>query len=223
MSDRKPGIWQERLSSPLTWHYVGCAALLVLTIGLSVRLAMDWAATDTHAEQVLAGKQVELTVLEHETAPLRGLDQKVSKTRDQLRNFYDKRIPPTYSSIDARVGELAVASGVRLSRMQYTQGPPGNDLTEISLDAGISGDYPQIMKFINSLERDQMFFVIRAMSLTGQNGGLVNLRLRVSTWLRPADAAASGLPATPQDGADGAAEPGGAAAPADNGTAREDE
>ena len=65
------------------------------------------------------------------------------------------------------------------------------------MDAGISGEYPQIMRFVNSLERDQTFFVIRAMALTGQQGGLVNLRLRVSTWLRPADAEASGLPPTP--------------------------
>ena len=65
------------------------------------------------------------------------------------------------------------------------------------MDAGISGEYPQIMRFVNGLERDQTFFVIRAMALTGQQGGLVNLRLRVSTWLRPADAAASGLPPTP--------------------------
>ncbi len=86
---------------------------------------------------------------------------------------------------------------MRLSRVQYTQGKPGSDLTEISMDAGISGDYPAIMRFINSLERDQIFFIIRAMSLTGQQGGLVNLRLRVSTWLRPADAEASGLPSTP--------------------------
>ena len=66
------------------------------------------------------------------------------------------------------------------------------------MDAGISGDYPSIMRFVNGLERDQTFFMIRAMSLTSQQGGLVNLRLRVSTWLRPADAAASGLPPTPE-------------------------
>jgi hypothetical protein len=60
------------------------------------------------------------------------------------------------------------------------------------------------MRFVNGLERDQNFFVIRAMSLTGQQGGLVNLRLRVSTWLRPADAAASGLPAIPSSGDAGA-------------------
>ena len=142
---------------------------------------------------------MQLKALELQTAPLRGLDKRVEKTRDEMRAFYDKRIPPNYSSIASRIGELQVQSGVRLTRIQYTQGAPGSDLTEISMDAGISGEYPQIMKFINSLERDQTFFLIRAMSLTGEQGGLVNLRLRLSTWLRPADAAASGLPATPKE------------------------
>ena len=95
---------------------------------------------------------------------------------------------------------MAVASGVRLSRVQYAQEKPGVELTEISMDAGISGDYPSIMRFINALERDRIFFIIRGMSLTGQQGGLVNLRLRVSTWLRPADAEASGLPMAPSKG-----------------------
>ena len=38
------------------------------------------------------------------------------------------------------------------------------------MDAGISGEYPQIMRFVNSLERDQNFFVIRAMSLSRPAG-----------------------------------------------------
>ncbi len=105
---------------------------------------------------------------------------------------------PTTRRSPRRIGELEVKAGVRLARVQYSQGPRGSDLTEISMDAGISGDYPQIMRFVNSLERDQTFFVIRGMALTGQQGGLVNLRLQVSTWLRPADAAASGLPPTPE-------------------------
>jgi type IV pilus assembly protein PilO len=201
MSERNATTWRERLTSPLALHYAGFAALLAITIVLIARLSFDWAAIDRHAEVVLAGKQTELMATERQTAPLRGLDKKVDETRGQLHDFYDKRIPPNYSSIDARVGELAVASGVRLSRVQYTQGEPGSYLTEITADAGISGDYQQIMKFINSLERDQTFFVIRTMQLTGQQGGLVNLRLRVSTWLRPEAAAASGLPTTPPQNA----------------------
>jgi hypothetical protein len=193
--------WRERLASPLTWHYAGFGVLLLLVIGLAVRFGLDWAATNGHSTDALAGKQVELKALDLETAPLRGLDQRVGLTRSQIQAFYGKRVPPNYSSIATRIGELAIKGPVRLSRVQYAQGPAGSELTEIQMDAGISGSYPEIMRFVNSLERDQTFFVIRAMSLTGQQGGLVNLRLRVSTWLRPADAAASGLPAADQAGA----------------------
>jgi hypothetical protein len=161
---------------------------------------MDWAAMNGRSSDALAGKQVELKALDLQTAPLRGLEKRVEESRSRMNAFYAKRIPPNYSSIASRIGDLQVKSGVRLSRVQYTQGPVGSDLTEISMDAGISGAYPEIMRFVNSLERDQTFFVIRAMALTGQQGGLVNLRLRVSTWLRPADAAASGLPPTPESG-----------------------
>lgn len=203
MSNQPASLWRERLSSPLTWHYAGFAVLLVVAIGLSVRLGLDWVATNSRSTDALAGKQVELRAMDLQNAPLRGLDKRVAASREQIQAFYEKRIPPNYSSISMRVGELEVKSGARLSRMQYTQGPAGEDLTEISLDCGISGTYPDIMHFINSLERDQNFFVIRAMALTGQQGGLVNLRLRVSTWMRPADAAASGLPPTPKLGEDG--------------------
>jgi Tfp pilus assembly protein PilO len=192
--------WRERLASPLTWHVAGFFLLLALAVALAIRLGLDWAVMDSHSSEVLAGKQIQLRALEIQTAPLRGLDQRVEKTREQLEDFYGKRIPPNYSSIDARIVELYVASGVRLTRVQYTQGEPGPGLTEISMDASISGNYPAMMHFINSIERDPMFFIIRSMSLTGQQGGLVNLRLRVSTWLRPADVP-SGLPTTPADNA----------------------
>ncbi len=200
-------LWRERLASPLTWHFAGFTVLLVLAIGLAVRLGMDWAAVNSHSTDVLASKQLQLKALEIQTAPLRGLDQRVEKTRAQMLAFYKKRIPPDYSLISSRIGDLAIASGVRLTRVQYTQGEPGSDLTEISMDAGISGDYPAIMRFVNSLERNPVFFIIRAMSLTSQQGGLVNLRLRVSTWLRPADAAASGLPSTPPSAEESPAAP----------------
>jgi type IV pilus assembly protein PilO len=197
MNKERLSIWRERLTSPLTWHYAGFALLLAITIVLAVRLGLDWTAVDGHSADELNDKQVQVKAMQLQTAPLRGLDKRVETSRTAMKAFLEKRIPPTYSSISNRVSELAVASDVRLTRMQYTQGAPGSDLTEISIDAGITGEYPAIMHFVNSLERDPIFFVIRAMNLTGQQGGLVSLRMRVSTWLRPADAEASGLPATP--------------------------
>jgi type IV pilus assembly protein PilO len=201
MSTQTPSEWRERLASPLTWHYAGFAVLLGFAIVLAVRLGLDWAATNGRSVDILHGKQVELRARQMQTAPLRGLDKRVVLSREQIQGFYEKRVPASYSAFAGRIGDLQVKSGVRLSRLQYTQGVPGANLTEISMDASISGTYPDIMRFVNSIERDPMFFVIKGMQLTGQQGGQVNLRLRVSTWMRPADVP-NGLPTTPKLGED---------------------
>ena len=193
-----PVTTRERLSSPLNWHYAGLGVMILIVAGLAIRLGMDWSATDSSSNDALAAKQIELKTLEVQTSPLRGLEGRVKDSRLQIQDFYAKRIPANYSSVAVQVGDLAVKSGVHLSRMQYSQGATAGNLTEISLDSAISGEYQQIMHFVNGLERDKSFFVIRAMAFTGQQGGLVNLRLRVSTWLRPADVP-SGLPPTPSE------------------------
>jgi len=219
MSDQPNISLKERLSSPLTWHVFGFAVLLIVLVVLATRFALDWSAIRSGTADALAGNQLQLKALEMQTAPLRGLDKRVALSRDQIKAFYDDRIPGNYSSFATRIGELQVKSGVRLTRIGYSQGKPGPDLTEIFIDANLVGDYPQIMHFINSLERDKIFFVVKQMNLTGQQGGVVNLRLQVSTWMRNSVAAASGLPkanTTQQPGQQpgGSEQPGNAQPPA---------
>jgi type IV pilus assembly protein PilO len=201
---RATGI-RERLLSPVGLHAVGFGVLAIATILLGIRVVLDWRATSSSSVDAKAERQLELRTLQVQTAPLRGLDKKVDRSREQIDDFYAKRIPPSYSAILERLGELKAKGPVQLTRGQYTQAPGSGDLTEIRMDAGLSGDYSAVMRFVNGLERSQTFFVIRAMNLTGQQGGMVNLRLQVSTWMRPEDAAASGLPI---DGAPSTAPPG---------------
>lgn len=194
MSETSKITLRDRLAAPLTWHLAGATVLLIVMVVLGTRFALDWSAIRAGTADALAGKQLELKAMEMQTAPLRGLDQRVVHSRELVKLFYENRIPGNYSSFATRIGELEVKSGVRSTRIGYSQGKPGPELTEIFLDANIVGDYPQIMHFINELERDKIFFVVRQMNLTGQQGGVVNLRLQVSTWMRNAAAASSGLP-----------------------------
>ncbi len=101
-----------------------------------------------------------------------------------------------------QLGALASKDNVRLTRAQYTPTPAINGLTEVRIDASLSGEYSALMHFINDLERDKdhVFFTINALTLSGQQGGLVNLRLRMTTYLR-----SSGdlPPATGEEGAAG--------------------
>jgi type IV pilus assembly protein PilO len=185
---------RERVFSPVGLHAVGFGVLAIATILLGIRVGLDWRATSSSSLDEMAGRQAQLRTLELQTAPLRGLDKKVDLSRAQIEEFYAGRIPPSYSAFLERLGDLKTKAPVQLTRASYTQAPGSGDLTEIRMDAGVSGDYVGVMRFINGLERSQTFFIIRAMALTGQQTGTVNLRLQVSTWLRPADAAASGLP-----------------------------
>jgi len=208
---------RERLLSPVGLHMVAFGIMAVATIALGIRVGLDWRTTSSSNVDAIAGRQAELKALEIQTTPLHGLDKKVELSRQQIDEFYAKRVPPSYSAILERLGAVMAKGPVKMPRAGYTQAPGSVDLTEIRIDAGVSGDYPAIMRFINGLERSQTFFVIRAMALTGQQGGTVNLRLVVSTWLRPEDAAASGLPiigapgTEPDAGTGSGAEPGPAA------------
>lgn len=55
-------------------------------------------------------------------------------------------------------------------------------MTEVRIDATLSGDYRPLVQFINSIERDKLFFVINTLTLTGQQTGVVNLRLGMKTY-----------------------------------------
>lgn len=191
---------KEQLRSPLPWHVAGVVILAILALVLGVRFSLDWIATSGSTSDELQNRQTQLRMLEIQTAPLRGIDKRVDESRAQMKTFYEKRIPTTYSTIATHLGDIAVKNGVRLTRAQYSPGKPGADLTEVKLDATLGGDYTGVMRTLNGIERDQIFFVIRSMNLSGQQAGMVNLRLQVSVWMRPTDAA--NMPVSDVHGAD---------------------
>lgn len=184
--------WQKRLFTPLNLHLAGLAAFLILNLFLGTRLILAWHTARGGSEEQMSAQRTELKTLNLENAPLRGLEAKIVLSRQAIKTFYDKRIPPSDSAIVAELGDLGVKNRVRLTRVQYTQAPAIPTLVEIRMDASLSGDYPSIMHFINDVERDKTFFVIDALGLSGQQGGMVNLRLRLSTFLPPS--AATGIP-----------------------------
>ena len=200
MSQHTASRWRERFASPILLHSIPVMVLALVVIGLALRLALEWRALEDGETNYLATKNTAFQAATHNMTSLRGVDGRLAETRAQIDAFYGQRIAGHYSSIAIRLVEIERASGAKLSRVQFTQGKPGTYLTEISIDSGISGQYSEIMRFVNGLERDQTYFVIRGMTLSGQDGGTVNLRLLVSTWLRPAEAAASGIPLRPEPG-----------------------
>jgi hypothetical protein len=172
----------------LNAHIAVVAVLAIVNLVLLVQLALAWHTLRTDRPEQLELRQVELRTAELQAKPLRNLPQRVSQSTKGAEHFYDGRVPGADSAILAELGTLEQKANVRLSRVQTSFATALRDVTEVRMDASVSGDYTSVMKFINSVERDKMFFVIDGLTLTGQQGGLVNLRLKVTTYLRGADA-----------------------------------
>jgi len=127
----------------------------------------------------------ELQQKTREVQPLRGLDKKIPVARKQIDQFYKDRLPAAESSVAENVGKLAGQSGVRIASIKYdTKDPEVLGLQRVQMEADLSGDYLQLVRFINSMERDQMFFIVDSVSLGGEQGGMVKLQLKMETYVK---------------------------------------
>jgi type IV pilus assembly protein PilO len=55
-------------------------------------------------------------------------------------------------------------------------------LRPLEIEADFSGDYLHLVRFINSLERDPLFFIIDSVELGGEQGGEVKLKMKLETY-----------------------------------------
>ncbi len=182
------------------WHYGAIVVLLLLNFTLGVRLIFAWNRAKQGDAANIAASQSQYRAMKLKTTPLKGLDKKIDQAKLDQQAFYDKRFPANDSQVLTELGALAVKNNVLLSRAQYGYRKPQQGLVEMQIAANLSGDYAPIVRFINGLERDKLFFLIYGVALNGQQNGVVSLRMHLTTFLRADTANVRGaLPATPTD------------------------
>jgi Tfp pilus assembly protein PilO len=134
--------------------------------------------------QQMDGLWRELQIKTRQVEPLRGLDKKIVLAQQQINDFYKERLPAKDSAISQDLGKLAGQSGVKITSIKYTQKDAQvPDLQRIEINADLSGDYLQLVRFINGLERNQLFFLIDSVGLESEQGGVVKLQMKLETYL----------------------------------------
>jgi len=127
----------------------------------------------------------ELQQKTHEVLPLRGLDQKIPVAQQQIDEFYKNRFPAEDSAISDSLGKLATENGVKIGSFKYSMKDPEMlGVRRVEIEADLAGDYLQLVRFINALERAQMFFLVNSVELGGEQGGVVRLQMKMETYLR---------------------------------------
>jgi hypothetical protein len=129
--------------------------------------------------------RVELTKKNHEVEPLRGMDKKIVLAKDQIGGFYKDRFAARDSDLANELGKLASENGVRIQQARYKQEEAeSSGVIPVAMEGSFSGDYLQLVRFINTLERSKMFFEVDGVDLAGESTGPVKLQITMHSYLR---------------------------------------
>ena len=127
----------------------------------------------------------ELQKKTREVEPLRNIDQKVVKASGQISQFYKDRFAPRDSDLAAAFGKVASENGVRIMQAKYKlEDPTTGGVIPVEIEGSFSGDYLQLVRFINALERSKEFFTVDSVNLAGESSGPVKLEIKAHSYLR---------------------------------------
>jgi type IV pilus assembly protein PilO len=163
--------------------------LLAISLGSAAVLLSPMGKAARTGPRRIAELTAELQAKERGNLPLRGIDDKVNAAEQQVASFYRQRLPFSYANISEELGKVAGDHGIQISSGNYGEQPaelPG--LQCVLVQVTVTGNYLQVVKFINSLERGKMFFLIDNVSLGHQQAsGIVQLNMQLETYLRGMD------------------------------------
>ena len=167
-------------------------AIISVACVIYLLLPKNRAASAAKREQVKAAQQ-DLRTLETQVLPLRGLDQKLAHAKTDIADFYQTRLPDRYSSISDTINTLAAQNHVRLTNVTYTsEASDINDLQQVTMRASLSGEYGDVMRYIDALDHSKVFLLIDDVGLqNSQKEGNIQLTLTLETYLRGAASAPS--------------------------------
>lgn len=174
----------RNLATPINAHMAVAAVLVLLCLYLGVRLYMVSGSVGTQGDEAVVVQQSRVAAANVAAEKLRGVDAKLQASDVEAQKFYTERLPYAYSDVAASIGAIAKETNVRWSRASYVQAVSADDVTELRIDGAVTGDYVSVAHFINAMERSKSFFLIENLALTGAQGGLVNLQLRIGTYIR---------------------------------------
>jgi Tfp pilus assembly protein PilO len=120
-----------------------------------------------------------------EVEPMRNMPQKISTAKDQISDFYKERFAARDSDLITELGKLASENGIHILQAKYKEEDAETaGVIPVVIEVSFAGDYLQLVRFINTVERSKMFFTVDSVELGGEGKGPVHLQILLHSYLR---------------------------------------
>jgi Tfp pilus assembly protein PilO len=169
---------------------VGVAALVIADVTLA---AYGWklaAAPRSEQDVVILTRNRDL--LRADIKRAQDIRQKIPAIQKDCDQFEHSLFPEGtgYSSVTAELDSIASKSGLQLENKALRQKEvKGRGLTELDMDATVSGSYVGVVRFLNALQRSSNVYAVEGLAAKSefeQQGGRggVRVTLHIKTYFR---------------------------------------
>ena len=171
-------------------------AMGVLSLAAAVVLFSPLVGSAESRRAQLTELSNELRVKTREVVPLRGIDKKIVDARGEIKDFYGERFPSVESSVSEALGSVASQQSIKIDTAKYdSKGDERSEKNEskdaqavglrrVLIEASFSGSYPNMMRFVNELERAKTFFLVDSVNVGEAQGGDVKLQMKLEAFVK---------------------------------------
>ncbi len=179
--------WRE----PRTVVRIGLGLLLLLNVMAACFAFHLFGRSPSDLTSELISTQGALSAERASLLRTRQIVGKVAKARGEGDQFLTSYMTPrrtTYSTVVAELQQDAETAGLTWKEGSIAPLEPvkgSEDLSMMTVTAGFEGVYPNLLKFINLLDRSQRFLIIDQLAASPQpSGKTLSITLKVNTFVR---------------------------------------
>ena len=168
-------------------------ALLFLADGAMLVYSFTTASSNLSPQQELFAQTTEIKLLKADVQRARVIQREMPKTKSDCDRF-EGSLPTAragYSAITVELGELGRVSGLQISSLDFHSAEiAARGMTEVTVDAKVTGDYKSVVKFLNGVQRSTNYYIVESLSLapstvtTPGTPGTVGVDLHLKSYFR---------------------------------------
>ena len=147
-------------------------ALLVGDAAMAVYSA-QMTSSKMSPEQELAVQTTQVKLLKADVERATAIQRDMPKIKADCDRF-EGSLPPAnsgYSVVSSELAELGREAGLQISALGFrAKELAGRGVTEIAVDATVTGEYKSVVRFLNGMQRSTNYYVVESLALGTDEG-----------------------------------------------------
>jgi Tfp pilus assembly protein PilO len=173
---------------------IGGLALLLLADGAFAYFIVRLSGSRDQRQQALTMQARQVALVRADVKRATDIRQKTPEILKNLDDFENSLLPINkgYSVVTQETDQYAKESHVILDDVKFHEKEVAgqHNLTELTIEVAISGDYNGVVQFLNCLQRSKSVYIVDGLEVGTQNGqgpvGALRINLHLRTYFRKA-------------------------------------